>query len=112
MRKSTNRQRHGIPYNYRVQVWKHVGGTHNVYYYDYYEDARATYMHLQLSQIMEQEYIQRIRFERCSYGQYQTIFESEIFHPVPPDKPDDWDYKFDQYVPQDWFEKDADKKGD
>lgn len=93
MAAAAHTQREGRPYRYRVQAW--TNRSHNSYYFDEYEDARMRYMHLLMSQVMEERYVKKVRFERSSYGSYQTIFEGRVFHPSPNDRPEGWEYDGD-----------------
>lgn len=68
---------------YRVQYWIWKGGTHNVYYFHNYDEARCHYMKWIMTQVLETKHVEKVCFETWSYKdeKYKTIYESIQYHP-------------------------------
>ena len=72
--------------NYRVvqdSSWPRTAdSTHNARYFDDYEQARMAYLHLLMTQAMEERFLERISFDcRCDAdGTYSPMFESFQLH--------------------------------
>lgn len=71
---------------YRVvsdESWPRTAdSTHNARYFDHYDDARCAYLHLLMTQTMEERLLERVSFEcRCAAdGTYSPMFESFQLH--------------------------------
>lgn len=68
---------------YRVQYWIWKGGTHNVYYFHDYDEARCCYMKWLMTQVFETKHVENVCFQTwCGrHDRYETIYDSYQYHP-------------------------------
>ena len=81
--KGYGKSKHSEPFRVVADTcWpREADSTHNARYFGSFEEGRAAYMHLVMTQALEERFLERVTFERRSDdGRYCPMFESYQNH--------------------------------